>query len=120
MLALAAIAGEFAHFRVRDISGIVWFSLVYLIIAGSIVGYTAYVWLLHYESPTKVGTYAYVNPIVAVIIGAALGGEAIGRRTMLGTAFILVGVVAITTSKAAISRVRHENNLGPSALTAKD
>ena len=50
-----------------------WFSLIYLIIAGSIVGYTAYVWLLHYESPTKVGTYAYVNPVVAVIVGASLG-----------------------------------------------
>jgi drug/metabolite transporter (DMT)-like permease len=100
LLALAAITGEFAHFRSQAISGIAWFSLVYLIIAGSIVGYTAYVWLLHYESPTKVGTYAYVNPVIAVIIGAALGGETIGRRTMLGTALILVSVVAITTMKA--------------------
>ncbi len=100
LLVLAAVAGEFAHFRMQDVSGIAWFSLVYLIIAGSIVGYTAYVWLLHYESLTKVGTYAYVNPVVAVIIGAALGGETIGRRTMLGTTLILVSVVAITTMKA--------------------
>jgi len=100
LLALAAVSGEFAHFRFQNISGTAWFSLVYLIIAGSIVAYTAYVWLLHYESPTKVGTYAYVNPVVAVIIGAALGGETVGRRTILGTALILVSVVAITTMKA--------------------
>jgi drug/metabolite transporter (DMT)-like permease len=100
LLILAAVSGEFARFRAQDISGVAWFSLIYLIIAGSIVGYTAYVWLLHYESPTKVGTYAYVNPVVAVIIGAGLGGEVIGRRTMLGTALILVSVVAITTMKA--------------------
>jgi len=61
LLVLAAIAGEFAHFRAQDVSRSAWFSLIYLIIAGSIIGYTAYVWLLHYESPTKVGTYAYVN-----------------------------------------------------------
>ncbi len=100
LLVLAAVSGESAHFRAREVSGIAWFSLVYLIIAGSIVAYTAYVWLLHYESPTKVGTYAYVNPVVAVTVGAVLGGETIGRRTMLGTALILVSVVAITTMKA--------------------
>jgi drug/metabolite transporter (DMT)-like permease len=99
LLILAAVSGEFADFRVQDVSRIAWFSLIYLIIAGSIVGYTAYVWLLHYESPTKVGTYAYVNPVVAVIIGAGLGGEIIGRRTMLGMTLILVSVVAITTMR---------------------
>ena len=99
LLALAAIAGDFAHFRAQGISSTAWLSLVYLIIAGSIVGFTAYVWLLHYESPTKVGTYAYVNPVVAVILGAALGGETVGRRTILGTALILISVIAITTIK---------------------
>lgn len=99
LLILAAVSGEFAHFRAQEVSGCAWFSLIYLIIAGSIVGYTAYVWLLHYESPTKVGTYAYVNPVVAVIVGAGLGGEVIGRRTLLGMALILVSVVAITTMR---------------------
>jgi len=99
LLVLAAVTGEFAHFHARDISVGAWFSLMYLIVAGSIVAYTAYMWLLHYESPTKVGTYAYVNPIVAVVVGAWLGGETIGRRTILGAALILVSVVAITTMK---------------------
>ena len=83
----------------QNISSIAWLSLVYLIIAGSIVGFTAYVWLLHYESPTRVGTYAYVNPVVAVILGAVLGGETVGRRTILGAALILISVAAITTIK---------------------
>ena len=99
LLALAAVAGEFTHFRARGISSGAWLSLVYLIIAGSIISFTAYVWLLHYESPTKVGTYAYVNPVVAVILGATLGGEGMGRRTILGTALILISVGAITTIK---------------------
>jgi drug/metabolite transporter (DMT)-like permease len=99
LLVLAAVAGEFAHFRARDISAAAWFSLVYLIIAGSIIAFTAYVWLLHYESPTRVGTYAYVNPVVAVILGALLGGETVGRRTILGAALILISVAAIATIK---------------------
>jgi drug/metabolite transporter (DMT)-like permease len=99
LLVLAAVAGEFTHFRAQNISSTAWLSLAYLIIAGSIVGFTAYVWLLHYESPTKVGTYAYVNPVVAVILGAAIGGETVGRRTILGTGLILISVIAITTIK---------------------
>jgi drug/metabolite transporter (DMT)-like permease len=120
LLALAAVAGEFANFHVHDISGSAWFSLLYLIIAGSIISYTAYVWLLHYESPTKVGTYAYVNPVVAVIIGAALGGEAVGRRTILGTALILVGVIAITTTKARQVRTVQQESSTASVRTAAD
>ena len=100
LLLLAAIAGEFGRFYPRAVSFAAWFSLFYLITAGSIVAFTAYVWLLHYESPTKVGTYAYVNPIVAVILGAALGGEVIGRRTVLAAVLILASVATITTIKA--------------------
>jgi drug/metabolite transporter (DMT)-like permease len=74
--------------------------LVYLSVAGSIIGFTAYVWLLHHESPTKVGTYAYVNPVVAVLIGYFLGGEPLDERIILGAAFVLVSVLVITTSKA--------------------
>jgi drug/metabolite transporter (DMT)-like permease len=100
LLVLAAVTGEFAQFHPRSISAAAWFSLVYLIIAGSIIAYTAYMWLLHYESPTKVGTYAYVNPIVAVALGASVGGETIGRRTIVGSLLILLSVVAITTMKS--------------------
>jgi len=107
LLLLALMAGEFGRFHPRDLSPAAWFSLFYLITAGSIVAFTAYVWLLHYESPTKVGTYAYVNPIVAVILGALLGGEAVGRRTVLAGFLILLSVATITTIKAkAVPRVQ--------------
>jgi len=71
-------------------------------VAGSIVGFTAYVWLLHYESPTKVGTYAYVNPVVAVLLGYFAGGETIGTRTIAGTLLVLVSVITITTARKEV------------------
>src|SRR5450755_316970 len=100
-LALTAAAlGEFRNFHPWTVSRGVWLALLYLIVAGSIVGFTAYVWLIHHESPTKVGTYAYVNPVVAVLVGYFLGGEAIGLRTIVGSLFVLVSVVLITTTRA--------------------
>jgi len=94
----AAALGEFRNFHPAAVSRQVWLSLLYLIVAGSIIGFTAYVWLLHHESPTKVGTYAYVNPVVAVLLGYFPGGESLGLRTILGTLFVLISVVLITTT----------------------
>ncbi len=100
LLALAAAAlGEFRDFRPWDVSRAAWLALLYLIVAGSIMGFTAYVWLIHHESPTKVGTYAYVNPVVAVLVGYFLGGEALGMRTILGMLFVLISVLVITTTR---------------------
>jgi drug/metabolite transporter (DMT)-like permease len=96
----AAALGEFRNFSPWTVSRGAWFSLLYLIVAGSIIAFTAYVWLIHHESPTKVGTYAYVNPVVAVLIGYFLGGETIGLRTIVGTVFVLVSVLMITTTRA--------------------
>ncbi len=111
LAAAAAARGEFRDFHPSTVSRGVWLSLLYLIVAGSIVAYTAYVWLLHHESPTKVGTYAYVNPVVAVLIGYSLGGEALGARTILGTSFILISVVVITTTRS---------NRPPAVVQVKD
>ncbi len=92
--------GEFRNFHPLRVSRGAWFALLYLIVAGSIVAFTAYVWLIHHESPTKVGTYAYVNPLVAVVLGYFWGGEELGARTIVGTACVLVSVVLITTTRA--------------------
>jgi drug/metabolite transporter (DMT)-like permease len=100
LLAVSGGAGEFGRFHPAAVSRGVWWALIYLIVAGSIIGFTAYVWLLHHESPTKVGTYAYVNPVVAVLVGYFLGGEALDARIVVGAAFVLVSVIVITTSKA--------------------
>jgi drug/metabolite transporter (DMT)-like permease len=101
LLALTAAAlGEFRDFHPRAVSRGAWLSLLYLIVAGSIIAFTAYVWLLHHESPTKVATFAYVNPVVAVLIGYFLGGEVIDLRVALGTLCVLISVVMITTKRA--------------------
>jgi drug/metabolite transporter (DMT)-like permease len=100
-LALTSAAlGEFRNFHPGAVSRGAWLSLLYLIVACSIIAFTAYVWLIHHESPTKVGTYAYVNPVVAVLLGYFLGGEVLGLRTILGTVFVLISVVVITTTGA--------------------
>jgi len=93
----AFLAGEFHNFHITAISTKVWICLVYLILFGSIAAFTAYVWLIHNLSPTKVGTYAYVNPVIAVLIGHFLGGESLGPRTVAGTALVLSSVIAINT-----------------------
>jgi drug/metabolite transporter (DMT)-like permease len=95
----AGLLGEFRGFHLQAVSVKAWLALVYLIVAGSIVAFTAYVWLIHHESPTKVGTYAYVNPVVAVLLGYFFGGESLGARTILGTLLVLASVVVITTGK---------------------
>src|SRR6266446_1894943 len=109
LFVLTGLTGEFNGFRAQAVSWNAWFALVYLIVAGSIVGFTAYVWLLHYESPTKVGTYAYMNPVVAVALGYFIGGEAVGLRTLLGTLLVLVSVITITTTPKAVTGI-HEKD----------
>jgi len=100
LLALTAAGlGEFRDFHPAAVSRAAWIALLYLIVAGSVIAFTAYVWLIHHESPTKVGTYAYVNPVVAVLIGYFFGGESLGLRTVLGTAFVLISVLVIATTR---------------------
>jgi drug/metabolite transporter (DMT)-like permease len=94
----AAGLGELRAFEPLQVSSRAWAALAYLIVAGSIIGYTAYVWLIHHESPTKVGTYAYVNPLVAVVLGYFFGGEGLGLRTVIGTICVLLSVIVITTA----------------------
>jgi drug/metabolite transporter (DMT)-like permease len=100
LLFTSALLGEFHGFHAQAVSREAWLALAYLTVAGSIVAFTAYVWLIHHESPTKVGTYAYVNPVIAVLIGYFFGGEGIGPRTIVGTFLVLVSVVVITTAPA--------------------
>ena len=100
LLFISAIRGELLDFSPAAVSPAAWWSLLYLILAGSVLAFTTYVWLLHHESPTKVSTYAYVNPVVAVLLGYFFADEALGPRTILGTVFIIAGVVIITIAPA--------------------
>jgi drug/metabolite transporter (DMT)-like permease len=102
----AAGFGELHEFHPAAISLRAWIALIYLVLAGSILGFTCYVWLIHHHSPTKVGTYAYVNPIVAVLLGYFVAGEPLGLRTIAGTLCVLFGVIVITTTPAKSAMTR--------------
>ena len=74
-------------------------SMLFLIFGGSIVAFSAYVWLLRVSTPAKVATYAYVNPVVALLLGVTLGNETLGPRTVLASVVILGAVVIITMER---------------------
>jgi drug/metabolite transporter (DMT)-like permease len=75
-------------------------AFAYLVVFGSIIGFSAYIWLLHHVRPALAGSYAYVNPAIAVALGAWLAGERFGQHELLAMGVILLGVVAITVAKA--------------------
>ena len=75
-------------------------AMAYLVVFGSLLGFSAYIYLLHHTRPALASSYAYVNPPVAVLIGVLLGGEAVSRLDIIGTIIIVAGVAAITLAKA--------------------
>lgn len=98
LLFLAGLAtGEAGQIAWQSFSARSVLAFLYLIVLGSLVGFTAYIWLLRNTTPAKVSTYAFVNPIVAVFLGWALGGEPLTARTLLAAAVIVGGVALITT-----------------------
>jgi len=86
------------------LSGRVLASMAYLVIAASIITYTAYVWLIAHESPTRVASYAYVNPVFALIIGAALAGERLTPIQIAGALLVVAGVFATLMGKGAVPK----------------
>lgn len=97
MVVLGLTIGERFH-GLPTAQGLAAFA--YLIVFGSIVGFSAYIWLLHHVRPALAGSYAYVNPAIAVALGAWLAGERFGAHELLAMGVILLGVVAITLAKA--------------------
>lgn len=95
--AMAFATGETRGFELADVTVRSWMAFVYLILAGAIVGYAAYIWLLGVVTPARAGTYAYVNPVVAMLLGWLLADEPLTFRSMLAAAIILGSVVVITT-----------------------
>lgn len=79
-------------------------AMLYLVVAGSIFGFTAYIWLLHHVRPALATSYAYVNPPIAVLFGALIGGERFSAHDLGAMAVILLGVVIITLAKAHSAR----------------
>ena len=90
----AYFTGEFSHFNVHQVHLRSWLSVIYLITMGSLAGYSAYIWLLQVRSATQVSTNAYVNPVVAVLLGAFFGGELIDGL-QVGALFMILSSVFI-------------------------
>jgi drug/metabolite transporter (DMT)-like permease len=98
LLAVGTMAGELGRLDLAAASTRSLLSVLYLIIAGSLIGFTAYTYLLQESTPAKVSTYAYVNPVVAVFLGWAFAGEDVTTRTLIAAAVILAGVAIITVA----------------------
>ena len=89
------------HFDLAEVSARSIAGFAYLTTVGSLVGFTAFIWLLQHQPPSRVATYAYVNPVVAVFLGWALAGEALSLRTAIAAAIIIGAVVIITTARSS-------------------
>lgn len=104
LLVAGTLTGELARVQLDQVSLRSLLALVYLIVFGAIVGYSAYIWLLRVSTPARVSTYAYVNPIVAVLLGWVFANEALTLRMWLAAAVIVGGVALITTARGASMR----------------
>ena len=101
LLILSAAAGELGDFSVAAVSARSWIAWIYLIVFGAICGFTAYIWLLKNTSLAAASTYAYVNPIVAVFLGWAIGGETVTGRMLVAAGVIIGGVGLISVKQGA-------------------
>lgn len=95
----AGITGEFKTFHLAEVPMEAWYSISYLIIFGSILAYSCFVWLMEVRSPAQVSTYAYVNPVVAVLLGVFLASEHINSLQIAGLIVILLSVLLINLNK---------------------
>jgi drug/metabolite transporter (DMT)-like permease len=103
MLLTGLLLGEGSALHFASVSLHSWLAFSYLVVAGSIVAFPVYVWLLEHSTPAKVSTYAYVNPVVAVILGWAILGEPLNLRILLASVVIIGAVAIITIGKKRIA-----------------
>lgn len=108
LLVVSLVRGEWSTFDPDAISWASLWSWLYLIFIGAVIAYTAYGWLLTVRPPSLVSTYAFVNPVVAVVLGWLILGEPIGPRTLLATPLIVGAVALVVYSKARTDRAAAE------------
>ena len=92
---VSSLIGDMHRFRLSMLNGRIVLSMLYLILGASILAFTAYIWLLGHEPSTRVASYAYVNPVIAVLLGCWLGAETLSIQVVLGMALVLAGVVTV-------------------------
>jgi drug/metabolite transporter (DMT)-like permease len=102
LLLVGTLAGEYRGFSLASVSLRSWLSLGYLIVFGSVVAFTAYNWLLEHYSPTLVATHTYVNPIVAVLLGWLLAGEAVTLNVVIAAAMVIGAIVLVDRGMARL------------------
>ena len=100
LMVAAGLTGEWDRLDLASVTPRSWLALGYLVIFGSLLAFTAYVWLLRVSTPARASTYAFVNPVVAVGLGWALAGEPLSARTLLAAAVIVAAVALITTGRS--------------------
>jgi len=100
LLLIGLVLGEGARFAWSRVAARSVWALVYLTLVGSLIGFTTYAWLLRVSTPVRVSTYAYVNPVIAVFLGWAFGGETLTARMLIAAAVIILGVAIITSRKS--------------------
>lgn len=105
------LSGEGSSFGWSRLSARSVWAFVYLTLIGSLIGFTAFSWLLKVSTPARLSTYAYVNPVIAVFLGWAIGGETLTSRILWAAAVIVLGVVIITTKKATAENSRENIRL---------
>lgn len=97
LIVLSGLTGEFGRLQLAEVSGASVLAVAYLVVFGSLLAYSSYEWLLHNAPSRLVGTYAYVNPLVAVLLGWVLLDEAITSRSLAAAAVILAGVALLVS-----------------------
>ena len=121
LLAIVGLArGELNNFAFAAVSLRSLVSLGYLIVFGSLVAFTSYSWLLRVTPPSLAATYAYVNPIVAVLLGWAFAGETISLRTMIAAAVIVAAVVLITTQQSRAADAAKDEAAGAARFRERE
>jgi drug/metabolite transporter (DMT)-like permease len=100
LFAFGSLTGEASRLHFGAITHRGWLALAYLTVFGSIIGYSAYTWLLHAAPPARVATYAYVNPVIAILLGWMFAGEHLTPRILVATAVIIAGVVMVIAAPA--------------------
>jgi drug/metabolite transporter (DMT)-like permease len=108
LFAVSGLLGEWRNFDLAAVSTQSWLGLAYLITFGSLVGFVSYIWLLKNAPVSLVATYAYVNPLVAVFLGAWLADEAINARILVAGLVIIGSVILINQTKSTKARVKQE------------
>ncbi len=117
---VGSLAGEPWSALGRGASADSWLAIAYLALAGSVLAFTAYVWLLANAPISKISTYAYVNPAVAVVLGAILLGEAVTPLTVVGGAVIVAAVAVVIRSESRPRQALHGGEPPPLATVALD